>query len=398
MAERIPTAACVASDRPFPQMAGRIEDARLLRGRGRYIDDLPVSPHTLNAAILRSPHAHALVRNIDVRAASAVKGVFAVYTGRDIATVLDPFPSIVRSAPPYRAVTIDKVRYVGEPVAVVLASDRYAAEDGLAAIEVDYEPLEAVTRPHLACEAGAPILHDELKSNVVWHQHYRYGDPDAAFAKADRVVRVALTFPKYNSTPLETYGVVAEYLPERAGFVVHGNFQGPFSLMPVMARALRVPENRLRIVVPQDVGGSFGIKAMIYPYIALMAACARLAGRPVKWIEDRMEHLLASASGTDRESELEAAVSSDGRDPCHPHDHPGKCRRLSARARTFLHHALADDVFGPLSNRPWRDRRKLRADQQAADRAQPRLRRPAIHLFAGAVGRSGRTRLEPRSS
>ena len=242
-----------------------------------------------------------------------MKGVFAVYTGRDIAKVLNPFPSIVRSAPLYRAVTIDKVRYVGEPVAVVLASDRYAAEDGLAAIEVDYEPLEAVTRPHLACEAGAPILHDELKSNVVWRQHYRYGDPDAAFAKADHVVRVSLTFPKYNSTPLETYGVVAEYLPERAGFVVHGNFQGPFSLMPVMARALGVPENKLRIVVPQDVGGSFGNKAMIYPYIALMAACARLAGRPVKWIEDRMEHLLASASGTDRESELEAAVSSDGR-------------------------------------------------------------------------------------
>ena len=303
----------VADDRPFPQMAGRVEDARLLRGKGRYIDDLPVSPHTLNAAILRSPHAHALVRNIDVSAASAVKGVFAVYTGRDIARVLNPFPSIVRSAPLYRAVTIDKVRYVGEPVAVVLASDRYAAEDGLAAIEVDYEPLEAVTRPRLACEAGAPILHDELKSNVVWRQHYRYGDPDAAFAKADHVVRVALTFPKYNSTPLETYGVVAEYLPERAGFVVHSNFQGPFSLMPVMARALGVPENKLRIVVPQDVGGSFGIKAMIYPYMALMAACARLAGRPVKWIEDRMEHLLASASGTDRESELEAAVSSDGR-------------------------------------------------------------------------------------
>jgi len=294
-------------------MAGRLEDARLLRGRGRYIDDLPVGPHTLHAAILRSQHAHAIIRNIDVSAAKAVKGVFAVYTGRDIATVLDPFPSIVRSAPAYRAVTVDKVRYVGEPVAVVLASDRYAAEDGLAAIEVDYEPLPAVTRPHAACEAGAPVLHDELKSNVVWHQHYRYGNPDSAFAKSDRVVRVALTFPKYNSTPLETYGVVAEYLPERAGFVVHGNFQGPFSLMPVMARALRVPESRLRIVVPQDVGGSFGIKAMIYPYMALMAACARLSGRPVKWIEDRMEHLLASASGTDRESELEAAVTSDGR-------------------------------------------------------------------------------------
>lgn len=300
-------------DRPFPQMAGRLEDVRLLRGRGRYIDDLPVAANTLHAAILRSPHAHARIRGIDADAAKAVKGVFAVYTGPDIADVLDAFPGIIRSAPPYRAVTMDKVRYVGEPVAVVLASDRYVAEDGLAAIDVDYEPLAAVVKPSDACAADAPLLHDDLKSNTVWHQQYRYGDPDAAFARADRVVRVELTFPKYNSTPLETYGVVAEYLPERDGFQIHGNFQGPFSLMPVMARALRVSESRLRIIVPQDVGGSFGIKAMIYPYMALMAACAKLSGRPVKWVEDRMEHLLGSASGTDRESELEAAVTNDGR-------------------------------------------------------------------------------------
>lgn len=300
-------------DRPFPQMAGRLEDARLLRGRGRYIDDLPIAANTLHAAILRSPHAHAHVRGIGVDAAKAVSGVFAVYTGRDIAAVLDAFPGIIRSAPAYRAVTIDKVRYVGEPVAVVLAVDRYAAEDGLAAIEVDYEPLEAVIKPSDACAADAPLLHEEQKSNTVWHQQYRYGDPDAAFAKADRIVRVDLTFPKYNSTPLETYGVVAEYMPERGGFQIHGNFQGPFSLMPVMARALRVSESRLRIIVPQDVGGSFGIKAMIYPYMALMAACAKLSGRPVKWVEDRMEHLLGSASGTDRESEVEAAVTNDGR-------------------------------------------------------------------------------------
>jgi 2-furoyl-CoA dehydrogenase large subunit len=301
------------TDRPFPQMAGRLEDARLLQGRGRYIDDLPVGRRTLHAAILRSPHAHARLGKIDLSGARAVHDVVAAYCGQDIAAVLDPFPSIVRSAPPYRAVAIGKVRYVGEPVAVVLARDRYAAEDGLAAIDVVYEPLPAVIHPGAACGHDAPLLHEELKSNVVWRQHYRYGDPERAFAQADRVVRVALTFPKYNSTPLETYGVVAEYLPETDGFVLHGNFQGPFSLMPVMARAMRVPESRLRVIVPQDIGGSFGIKAMIYPYMALMAACARLSGRPVKWIEDRMEHLLASASGTDRESELEAAVSSDGR-------------------------------------------------------------------------------------
>ena len=154
-------------DRPFPQMAGRLEDARLLRGRGRYIDDLPVAANTLHAAILRSPHAHARIRGIDADAAKAVKGVFAVYTGPDIADVLDAFPGIIRSAPPYRAVTMDKVRYVGEPVAVVLASDRYVAEDGLAAIDVDYEPLAAVVKPSDACAADAPLLHDDLKSNTV---------------------------------------------------------------------------------------------------------------------------------------------------------------------------------------------------------------------------------------
>ena len=302
-----------SDDRPFPQMAGRLEDARLLRGRGRYIDDLPTTPNTLHAAILRSPHAHAIIQGIDTTAANAVAGVHSVFTGSEIAKVLDAFPSIVRSAPPYRAVTIDKVRYVGEPVAVVLATDRYAAEDGVAAIEVDYETLPAVVSPTATVAADAPLLHEEIGSNTVWSRQYSYGDPDAAFAKADRVVRVNLTFPKYNSTPLETYGVVADYLPERDSFQVHGNFQGPFSLMPVMARALRVPENRLRIVLPQDIGGSFGIKAMIYPYMALMAACAKLSGRPVKWIEDRMEHLTASASGTDRESELEAAVTDDGK-------------------------------------------------------------------------------------
>jgi 2-furoyl-CoA dehydrogenase large subunit len=313
MVEHVAGVTGLAHGRPFPQMAGRLEDARLLQGRGRYIDDLPVSPRTLHAAILRSPHAHARIRDIDVEAARAVPDVVAVYTGRDIMTVLDPFPNIVRSAPAYRAVTMDKVRYVGEPVAVVLARDRYAAEDGAACIAVDYEPLPAVVRLIDACKASSPRLHDELESNVVWRQHYRYGDPAGAFAKAAHVVRIKLDFPKYNSTPLETYGVVAEHLPERDGYLIHGNFQGPFSLVPVMARALRTTEDRVRIVVPQDIGGSFGIKAMVYPYMALMAACARLSNHPIKWIEDRMEHLLASASGTDRESELEAAVGTDGR-------------------------------------------------------------------------------------
>jgi 2-furoyl-CoA dehydrogenase large subunit len=300
------------TDRPYPQMEGRLEDARLLLGRGRYIDDLPVSPSTLHAAFVRSPHGHARLVGINKEAALATSGVFAVYTASDLAAVLDPFPSIVRGAPEYRAIATDRVRYVGEPVALVLARDRYAAEDGVSAVEVFYESLTAVTDVDLACESDAPLLNESLGTNIVWKSQYRYGDPDNAFTSADRIVAVDLKFPKYNSTPLETYGVVAEYMPESDGFVIQGNFQGPFSLMPVLARALRVPDSRIRMMVPQDVGGSFGIKAMIYPYMGLVAAGARLAGRPVKWIEDRFEHLLASASGTDRNSRIEAAISSDG--------------------------------------------------------------------------------------
>lgn len=298
----------------FPATSGgRIEDRRLLTGRGRYIDDLPVPRGTVHAAILRSPHGHARISAIDASAALALPGVVAVLTGRDIATVLGPFPNIVRSAPDYRAAAVDRVRYVGEPVAVVLALDRYRAEDGAALVDVDYDPLPAVIDPERATEPDAPQLHEGAPGNVAWSRRYRYGDPDAAFAEADLVVGAKLHFPKYNSTPMETYGVVAEYSAAEDRYRIDVNFQGPFSLFPVMARALRVPESRIQLRVPEDVGGSFGNKAMIYPYAALIAACARLSGRPVKWIEDRSEHLLGSASGTDRVTDVEAAVRRDGR-------------------------------------------------------------------------------------
>jgi len=300
-------------DRPFPQIEGRLEDARLLFGRGRYIDDLPVATGTLHAAFARSSHGHAKIAGIDKSAALAIDGVVAVLTAADLGAVLDPFPSIVRSAPEYRGIATDKVRYVGEPVAIVLGRDRYVAEDGVSALEIDYEALPAVTDVDAASQATAPLLHESFGTNIVWKNQYRYGDPETAFDNAERIVGVDLKFPKYNSTPLETYGVIAEYLPETDGYVIHGNFQGPFSLMPVLARALRVPDSRVRVIVPQDIGGSFGNKAMVYPYMGLIAACARLAERPVKWIEDRAEHLLGSASGTDRNSRIEAAISNDGR-------------------------------------------------------------------------------------
>jgi len=265
----------------------RVEDGRLLTGRGQYVDDLAV-PGCRAVAILRSPHAHARIVRIDVAEARRWPGVDAVLTGEDVARLSDPFPVVVASAPPYRPMAIDRVRFVGEPVALVVAAGS----------------APAATRP------GAPVLHDSHPDNIAWRRTFRYGDPETDFAGADLVIGQDLRFPRYHSIPLETYGVIAEYADGL--YTVHVNFQGPFSLLPVMARALRVSEDQLRIVVPSDIGGSFGSKAMVYPYVVLVAVAARVVGRPVRWIEDRLEHLRASSSGADRVLRLEAALRKDG--------------------------------------------------------------------------------------
>ena len=291
----------------------RVEDAALLAGRGRYIDDLGVRPGTLEAAILRSPHAHAEIEAIDGTAALAADGVFAVLTGAEIKALTTSLVVGVKAAIECWPIAVDRVRYVGEPVAIVVASDRYRAEDALDLIEVRYRPLPAVVDPLAAATPGAPVLHPGAKGNVVGERSFRYGDPESAFAAAAHRIRVEVRYPRNSCTPIETYGVVAEYDAAEDAYDVLANFQGPFSLHPVMARALKVPGNRLRLRTPPDSGGSFGVKQAIFPYIVLIAAAARAAGRPVKWIEDRLEHLCASVSATNRVTTLEAAVDSDGR-------------------------------------------------------------------------------------
>ncbi|MFN0074192.1 MAG: xanthine dehydrogenase family protein molybdopterin-binding subunit, partial [Chloroflexota bacterium] len=214
--------------------------------------------------------------------------------------------------PAYYALATDRARFVGEPVAVVVARTRYEAEDALDLIEVEYEPLTPVVDPELALAAGAPILHDDLGSNIGCEQRLSYGDPDRVFAEADVLIRRRFRFPKFSSTPMETYGVVATYDPFESSYTVWSNFQGPFAMHSVIARALKVPEHRLRLVVPADSGGGFGIKNGAFPYMALMALAARKAGTAVKWIEDRGEHLSASSSGTDRVADVEIAGTRDG--------------------------------------------------------------------------------------
>lgn len=299
-------------ERLVGQSVTRKEDRRLLTGRGTFIGDMGPLPNIHHAAILRSPHPHARIRRIDVDEAGHMEGVVGILTGDEVAKMSQPFPVASPSSPPYYSCAIGKVRFVGEPVAVVVARDRYIAEDALDAIVVDYEALPAVVDPEKAVEPEAPILHEDLGTNVAMHRVLNYGDPDRAFAEADLVVEERFVFPKYASTPLETYGVIANYEQASGVLTIWSNFHGPFSMQPVVARALQIAQNKLRFIVPPDIGGGFGIKSSIYPYLALIGLAAMKAGVPVKWIEDRREHLLASSSGTDRVSYVAAAVKRDG--------------------------------------------------------------------------------------
>jgi 2-furoyl-CoA dehydrogenase large subunit len=294
------------------QALPRKEDQALLSGRARFIDDLAPLPGLKHAAVLRSPHPHARIRSIDVTRARAMPGVVGVVTGAQLLDKVGPIPSVVRAPVPYYPFATDRVRYVGEPVAVVVAESRYIAEDACELIDVEYEPLPAAADIASATAGDAPILHEKLGSNVVNRRSFRYGDPHAAFAAADRVIELAYTFPRYASTPMETLGVVAQFEGAPDRFTVWSNFQGPFVLQPLMAGALKVPGNRLRLITPPYSGGSFGIKQAVFSYIVLLAAVSRELGVPVKWIEDRAEHLTAASAAGDRAGRVAGAFKRDG--------------------------------------------------------------------------------------
>ncbi len=300
-----------ASKRWVGQSVPRHEDPRLLTGRGTFLDDVKIA-NVHHAAILRSPHAHARIKRIDLRRALALDGVVAGLTGQEVKERTRPF-SVVATAPiHYYCMATDKARFVGEPVAALVAKDRYLAEDALELIDVEYEPLQAIVDPEKALDADAPILHENVGSNLACHRLLDYGDVDAAFAQADMVLQERLVFPRYTSMPLETFGVVSSYDHFDGGLTIWSNFMGPFIMHPITARALNIPENRLRFIVPSDIGGSFGIKTSIYPYLALVGLLSMKTNVPVKWIEDRREHLLASSIQTDRVTYREVAVKRDG--------------------------------------------------------------------------------------
>jgi CO/xanthine dehydrogenase Mo-binding subunit len=280
----------------------RREEARLVRGQGTFVDDVK-REGMLYMALARSPYAHARLLGIDVSRAAASPGVLLAWTGTDVAALVQPFIEIgrgpgaeVRDYP----LALDKVRYQGEPVALIVADSKYAAEDALDLVEADYEPLAAVVTAEEAV-AGRSLLHEAAGTNVLWEDRFEYGDPDAAFRKAAFTVYIPrLHFHRYSSTPLEPNAVIAEWNLRDKCIDYWSNNSFPAFAVQFLAPALGVGIDQIRVRT-HDIGGGFGIKITNYPYMALAALASRaLGGRAVKWIETRTEHMQASAHGNER--------------------------------------------------------------------------------------------------
>jgi 2-furoyl-CoA dehydrogenase large subunit len=294
------------------QSIPRLEDAALLSGSARFIDDLEPVAGLRHAAILRSSHAHADIISIDASKAERLPGVLGILTGSDVASMAKPIGNLITRKLQYFPCAVGRARYFGEPLAVVIAEDRYIAEDALDLIDVIYRPRPAVVDPEAALSSDAPLLHDEIGSNVVHTRSFRYGEPEEIFRAAEKVISVKVPYPRVNSTPIETYGVIASYDAGSGRYDVWSNFQGPYALHPIMCDALGVPGHSLRLISAPSSGGSFGIKQGVYPYIVLIGLASRKFGCPVKWIEDRVEHLAASSASSGRVTSMEGAFSSEG--------------------------------------------------------------------------------------
>jgi aerobic carbon-monoxide dehydrogenase large subunit len=300
---------------PLGAAIPRREDVRLLTGTATFTDDLPVTG-AVHAFFLRSPHAHARITAIDADAARAADGVLGVFTGSDLAQWTLP----ARIAPPIdglapqvvETLPTAKVRFAGDPVAVVVATDRYRAEDAAALIRVAYEPLEPVldAAESLACRAA--LVDDSLESNVVFREQYSAGDVAAAFLRAHRVVRTRFSHQRMTHAPMETRGCVARWDAGRGELVMHTGTQVPHPYRTQLAARLRLREDQVRVIVP-DVGGAFGQKLVVHREDLTVAALAMQLNRPVCWREDRIENLTGAAAAREDSAEVEAAVTEDGR-------------------------------------------------------------------------------------
>jgi carbon-monoxide dehydrogenase large subunit len=291
----------------------RREDPRLITGTATYVEDIKM-PGMHYAAIVRSPHAAARIRSINIKAAQQAPGVAAVFTGKDTEGV-GPVPCGASlpglRVPKHTILATDRVYFVGHPVAVVVATDRYLARDAADLIEVDYEVLPAVADPEKALEKGAPAVHPEWPDNIAFTYEQVGGDVDKAFAEADVVVKQRIISQRLIPNAMETRGVVAEWRAADRSLNLYTSTQIPHLVRTLVAGMLGIEENRMRVVMP-EVGGGFGSKLNVYAEEALMGFVAMKINKPVKWIESRRENFLTTIHGRGHVDYYEVAAKKDG--------------------------------------------------------------------------------------
>ncbi|MCS7129554.1 MAG: xanthine dehydrogenase family protein molybdopterin-binding subunit [Candidatus Caldarchaeum sp.] len=292
----------------------RKEDLRFIRGKGLYIDDISL-PNMVYASIVRSTYAHAVISSINTSRAERMGA--KVFTWEEIVEETHPLGENSWLGHPADKikdyiVASGKARFQGEPVALVVSESMGGAKDAAEMVDVEYEPLKPLVDPEKALEDRTNLIHEEMGTNVAWHRLFKFGDVDQAFEAADLVVRDRFHFHRFTSAPLETSGVVAAYDKNTDTFTIWSNNQRPGFCGTFVGRALGTTPDRIRFIVP-DIGGGFGNKTNTYPYLALIAYAAKKIGRPVKWIEERREHLASGVAGNEVISYAELALKSNGR-------------------------------------------------------------------------------------
>lgn len=313
-----PTHRVEKPDRYFGASVFRKEDAALLTGRGRFVDDMQPD-RLLHACVVRSPHAHARIVRIDTAAAAALPGVHAVYTFADLPEALKrKRMPLMTSNPAIRqplsqwTLASDEVRYAGESVAVVIADSRRVAEDAAALVDVDYEPLPAVSDVRKGLEPDAPPVHSTSDGNLVAAVPYAFGNVDAAFARATHTLKATFSTHRGGGFSLETRGCIAIPDSDAGSLTLYVTSQSPHRIKRVLMELLDFADHEVRVIAP-DVGGGFGPKGSFYPEYALISACAMRLGSPVKWIEDRSENFVATQQERDQFWDMEIAADAEGR-------------------------------------------------------------------------------------
>ena len=292
----------------------RKEDIRFLTGKATFVDDIKL-PNMLHAAFLRNPHAHARIRGIDATRALAIPGIVAVFTFEDIASLAKPIPIRLYPLPGLERVlqyplAQDVVRYVGEPVAIVVAESRYLAEDGIDAIEVTYEPLPAISDMRESLRDQV-LVHEERGTNLAAGYTISVGDIDEAFRTAEYTRKEVFKTHRHTGNPLETRGLIATYDADSGDLTIWGPTKVPHFNRELLSGLIEIPEDKIRFIEP-DVGGGFGIRGEFYPEDFVVPFAAMQLGRPVKWIEDRLEHLMAANHSRQVLCEIEVAARRDG--------------------------------------------------------------------------------------